>query len=140
MGLICLCNDKLWNKGWVKKKLTKGNFVFAISQLINHQNLKILIPTPHNTLVIMWCRDKNFQVSMLFELRNCDNKISQNVFLGSILQYYDSIHEIMMLQCWFLVVGRSRFSSSQMQKVGFKFNLSSILTTLYNHQTLLQMA
>ena len=24
----------------------------------------------------MWGRDKNFQVSMLYELRNCENKIS----------------------------------------------------------------
>ena len=36
----------------------------------------MFVPSPHNTLVIMWGRDKNFQVSMIFELRNCENKIS----------------------------------------------------------------
>ena len=35
-------------KGWVKKNLTKWNFVFAISQLKNHRNSTILVPTPHN--------------------------------------------------------------------------------------------
>ena len=43
---------------------------FLISQLENHHNLKNLVPTPHNTLVIMWDRDKNFQVLMIFELLN----------------------------------------------------------------------
>ena len=34
------------------------NFVFAISQFIHHQKMKILVPTPHNTLVTMLGRDK----------------------------------------------------------------------------------
>ena len=38
----------------------------AISQLKNHRNLKVLVPTQHNTQVIMWVRDKNFQVAMIF--------------------------------------------------------------------------
>ena len=58
-----------------KKTLTDENFVFAISQLKNIYNLKILVPTPHNTLVIMWGWDKNFPVSMIFEVRNSKNKI-----------------------------------------------------------------
>ena len=45
------------NKGWPKKNLTKWNFVFAISQLKNHRNLKILVPTPHNYWGIMWGRE-----------------------------------------------------------------------------------
>ena len=51
------------------KKLTKW-------QLINDRNLKILVPTPHNCLGIRWGRDKNFQVSMIFDLLNRKNKIS----------------------------------------------------------------
>ena len=51
-------------------------FCFAISQLKNHRNLEILVPTPHKTLVIMWGRDKNFQVLMIFELLNHKNKMS----------------------------------------------------------------
>ena len=31
-----------------------SNFVLRIFQLIQHQNLKILVPTPHNTMVIVW--------------------------------------------------------------------------------------
>ena len=45
-----------------------SNFVLAISQLIQHRNLKILVPSLHNTLAIMWGRDNNFQVLMRFEL------------------------------------------------------------------------
>ena len=60
-------------KGWVQKKLTNWNFVSAISQLIQHWNITILVPTFHNTLVIMWGRDKNFQVLVLYEQRNCEN-------------------------------------------------------------------
>ena len=37
----------------------------------------------NNTLVIMWGRDKNFQVSMMNELRNRENKIS----LGEVFFY-----------------------------------------------------
>ena len=43
------------HKGWIKENLSKFNSVFAISQLIQHRNLKILVPSPHNTLVIIWC-------------------------------------------------------------------------------------
>ena len=43
-------------KGWLNKNLTKWNFVFAFSQLKNHQNLKILVPTPHNTLASNYVR------------------------------------------------------------------------------------
>ena len=66
-----------------KKNLTKQNFVIAILQLIHHQNLKILVPTPYNTIVIMWGKDKNFQVFMMYELRNCKNKISLAKFLDA---------------------------------------------------------
>ena len=38
-------------------------------------NNTIVVPTPHNTLVIMWGRDKNFQVLMMYELLNRENKI-----------------------------------------------------------------
>ena len=50
-------------------------FVFTFSQLIQHRKLKILVPSTHNTLVIMWGREKKFQVLMLYELRNRKNKI-----------------------------------------------------------------
>ena len=64
-------------KGWVKKTLTNWNLVFAIS----HSSSCILVPTPHNTLVIIWGRDKNCQVSMML---NHENKISLiNVFYCS---------------------------------------------------------
>ena len=69
-----------------QKKLTKWNFVSMISQLKNYLNSKILVPTPHNTLVIMWGRDKNFSVSMIFQLRNLENKISlSEVFFAPLL-------------------------------------------------------
>ena len=74
--ILCLYlpkNIMVYSKGWVKKNLTKWNFVFAISQLIHHQNLKNLVPTLHNTIVIIWGRDKNFRVSMMYELRNREN-------------------------------------------------------------------
>jgi hypothetical protein len=45
--------------------------------------MKFVVPTPHNTLLIMWGRDKNFQVSSIYEMRNCKNKIS----LGQVLFY-----------------------------------------------------
>ena len=61
-------------KGWLNKNLPMQTFVFAISQLKNHRNLKILVPTPHNTLVIMWGRDKNFQVLMIFQLKIAKTK------------------------------------------------------------------
>ena len=61
-------------KGRKRKNVSLIFFVFAISQLLQPQNLKILVPTPHTTLVIMWGRDKNFQVLMLYELRNNKNK------------------------------------------------------------------
>jgi hypothetical protein len=40
-----------------QKELTKWNFVSMISQLKNHRNSKILVPTPHNNLVIIWGRE-----------------------------------------------------------------------------------
>jgi hypothetical protein len=52
-------------KGEYKKKLSKLNFVFAISKLIQHQNLNIPVPTPHNTLVIMWGKDNNFHLHFI---------------------------------------------------------------------------
>ena len=48
---------------------------FAIFALKKHRNMNILVSTPHNTLVIMWGRNKNCQVSMIYECRNCKNKI-----------------------------------------------------------------
>ena len=53
---------------------TKKRIDFAYSknwqiwQLIKHQNLKILVPTPHNYYGIMWARDKIFQVAMSVKL------------------------------------------------------------------------
>jgi hypothetical protein len=72
----------IWDtKGWKNKNFSRKLFVFVISQLIQHQNLKILVPTLHNTQVIICVRDKNFQVSMLYEMRNCKNKKdAKNVF------------------------------------------------------------
>ena len=58
------------------------------------------------------------------------------VFLGSILQYYDSIHKIIRLQCWFLVVGRSRFSLSQMQKVGLQRYITTKLCCKWHNSHL----
>ena len=55
--LFLLHDEYYYYKGRGKKSISKWNFVFAIGQ---HQNLKILVPTPHNTLVIVWGRDKNF--------------------------------------------------------------------------------
>jgi hypothetical protein len=37
-------------------------------------SLKMLVSTPHNTLVIMWGKDKNFQVLMLYERTNWEKK------------------------------------------------------------------
>ena len=52
-----------------------------IPQLMHHRNLKIIVPTTHNTLVIMWGRDKNFQVSIMYKLRKRKNKILLGQFL-----------------------------------------------------------
>ena len=65
---------------WNSKNVSRIFFVFVFFQLLQHRNLKILIPAPYNTLVIMWVRDKNFQVSLPYELRNCDNKNMRETF------------------------------------------------------------
>ena len=62
----CLC--KL-----VEETLTKLN-----SPLIQHQYLNFLF-LPHNAIVIILGRDKNFPVSRLYELRN--GKREKNSFL-----------------------------------------------------------
>ena len=64
-------DKQFYEKGGTAKK-THIFLVFAISQPIQHQNFKNLIPTSHNTLV--WGRDKDFQVLMLYELRNCEEE------------------------------------------------------------------
>ena len=67
--------NSLWIlKGGTAKTSLAYFLFFTISQLIQHQNLNICVPTPHNTLVIMWGRDKNFKVLMLYELRNRERK------------------------------------------------------------------
>ena len=64
----------------VIRKLNKGQSFYwderEDKQLIHHRNLKMLVHTPHNTLVIMLGRDKNFQVLMMYELQNRENQIT----------------------------------------------------------------
>jgi hypothetical protein len=62
------------------KKLTNWNFVSKISPLKNQRYSKIFVPTPHITLVIMWGRDMNVPISIIRQLRNCENKISLREF------------------------------------------------------------
>ena len=76
-NLISNRANTVWYKEW-----TKWNFVFVISQLKKHCNSKILVPTPHNTLVFFWDRERNFQVSMFFYLEIV-NVIFLNNFLRS---------------------------------------------------------
>ena len=68
-------------KGCHSKNISCICFVFTISQHIQNQNLKILVSTPHNHQGIMWCRDKNFKVSLLYELRKCEDKNMRESFL-----------------------------------------------------------
>ena len=65
----------------VCKNVSRIFVVFAISRLIQNQNLTILVPIPHKTQGIMWGRDKIFKVSMLYELRFCGKKNMQESFL-----------------------------------------------------------
>lgn len=70
--IFCLKNnvEKKHNDYYSVSKLVKGvppktslaHFCFVISQLIQHQNLKILVPSPHNYQGTIWGGDKNFQV------------------------------------------------------------------------------
>jgi hypothetical protein len=61
-----------WVEVWINALFCR--IIFAISLLIQRRNLKILVSTPDNALVIMWDRDKNIQLLMLYELRNRGNK------------------------------------------------------------------
>ena len=58
--------DHRWVSRGRKYPSRMERFVFTIAQLKKHRNLKIVVHTPHNTLLVMWGRDKNFQFSMLF--------------------------------------------------------------------------
>ena len=56
-----------WN-GRVKKTPHQVQFLF---RNFSAQNLKILVPTPQNTLVDMWGKDMNFQVSVFVICHIC---------------------------------------------------------------------
>jgi hypothetical protein len=59
-----------------QKHFSRMCFVFAISHLKIHQNLKILVSTPQG---IKGGMDLTFQVLIIFELRNCKEK-TRDVF------------------------------------------------------------
>ena len=63
LGLTAVCISFSWHPRIYL-------YCFFICQLIYHQNLKIIVPTPYNTLVILWGRDKNFQSSIKYDLIN----------------------------------------------------------------------
>ena len=84
-------------------------FVSTISQLIKHRNLKILGPTPHNTQGIMLGRDKNFQVLMLYELRNRENKkYARDVFAVPPF----SLRSVQYTEMSLIEVGRAHLKAS----------------------------
>ena len=58
------------------KKPLKVKFCFRDLTAYTSLELENSCPYPTYTPVIMWGRDKNFWVLMLYELRNCENKIS----------------------------------------------------------------
>ena len=49
--------------------------------------LKIIVPTPHNTPITMWGRDKDFYNPRSFEHRNHENKISKRIFFATHVMY-----------------------------------------------------
>ena len=67
--------------------------------------LEILVPTPQNTLVIMWGWDKNFWVSMIFQLINRENKISLSEFFfdspfKSMVYGYTRVRKVQPSNLW----------------------------------------
>ena len=50
----------LWNTSKRVENVSRIFLVFVISQLIQHQNLKILVTTTNNYQGIIWGRDNNF--------------------------------------------------------------------------------
>ena len=106
VSVLSVSDCTFWHIKGEQKTLSKLNFVLAIWQLIRHWNLKILVPAPHNTLVIMWGRDKNVQVLMLYKLTNCEIKISiPKVFychpLLKMINIYVLFHTHQKILQWF---------------------------------------
>ena len=66
--VLMICSEI---KGWKAKSISH---IFCFCDFSSHTASKILVSTPHNYQGIMWGRDKNFLVLMLYELRNCKNK------------------------------------------------------------------
>jgi hypothetical protein len=59
------------------KKPVFLNLAFLISQLYKHPIFKKIVPSPHNTPLIMGAIHKNFKDWMPIELRNDKNRISK---------------------------------------------------------------
>ena len=63
------------NKGCCKKKTYFLNFVFEISMLKRSRILKILVPTPHNTPIIMWAQTSILKIQDRLSIEVAKTKI-----------------------------------------------------------------
>ena len=79
--MCCNKQMKISKKNHLVKSVQKKNSFLKFFLRNFHaqtiSDLKIIVPTPHNTPIIMKARDKNFYDPRSFEHRNQENKISK---------------------------------------------------------------